>query len=122
VTALSHSAARALAGESRYAWFRLGVALALGTVGSVGMWSVVVALPAVQADFGVNRADASMPFTLAMIGFAFGAVANGRLADRFGISARSWRTFRTGSACAAASRSPSPPRATISPARCGRRS
>ena len=83
MTALSHT--RELAGESTYAWFRLGVALALGTVGSVGMWSVVVALPAVQADFGVNRADASLPFTLAMIGFAFGAVANGRLADRFGI-------------------------------------
>jgi MFS family permease len=85
VTVLSHSAPGRFAGESTYAWFRLGVALSLGTVGSVGMWSVVVALPAVQADFGVDRADASLPFTLAMIGFAFGAVANGRLADRFGI-------------------------------------
>jgi len=32
--------------ESRYAWFRLMVALVLGTIGSVGMWSFVVALPA----------------------------------------------------------------------------
>jgi MFS family permease len=83
VTALPQT--REFAGEPGYAWFRLGVAGVLGTIGSVGMWSVVVALPAVQADFGVNRADASLPFTLAMFGFAFGAVANGRLADRFGI-------------------------------------
>ena len=67
---------------------RLGAAAAsvlLGTIGSVGMWSVVVALPAVQAEFGVARADASLPYTLAMIGFGLGAVAIGRLVDRFGI-------------------------------------
>jgi len=73
--------------ESAYAWVRLFTALAIGTVGSVGMWSVVVALPAVQAEFAVARADASLPFTLAMIGFGVGAVALGRLADRFGILA-----------------------------------
>ena len=72
--------------ESAYAWVRLFTALAIGTVGSVGMWSVVVALPAVQAEFAVARADASLPFTLAMIGFGVGAVAMGRLADRFGIT------------------------------------
>ena len=72
--------------ESPAAWFRLGLALLLGTIGSVGMWSVVVALPTVQADFGVARGEASLPFTLAMIGFAFGAVLMGRLADRFGVA------------------------------------
>ena len=45
----------------------------------------MVALPAVQADFAVGRADASLPYTLAMIGFALGGVVIGRLADRFGI-------------------------------------
>ena len=50
------------------------------------MWSVVVALPAIQADFGVARADASLPYTLAMLGFAGGGVIMGRLADRFGIA------------------------------------
>ena len=50
------------------------------------MWSVVVALPAIQADFGVDRADASLPYTLAMLGFAGGGVVMGRLADRFGIA------------------------------------
>jgi MFS family permease len=71
--------------DSTYAWLRLAVATVLGTIGSVGMWSYVVALPPVQADFGIDRATASMPYTAAMIGFAFGGVAMGRLADRFGI-------------------------------------
>src|ERR1700724_3829689 len=73
--------------ESPFAWLRLAVAVALGTIGSVGMWSVAVMLPAVQIDFAVARADASLPYTLAMIGFAFGGVLMGRLSDRFGILA-----------------------------------
>jgi MFS family permease len=71
--------------ESPYAWVRLAAALALGTLGSIGMWSFVVALPAVQAGFGVARADASLPFTLTMMGFGLGGVVMGRLADRHGI-------------------------------------
>ena len=54
---------------SRGAWGRLAASLLLGTIGSVGMWSVVVALPAVEADFGIGRADASLPYTLTMVGF-----------------------------------------------------
>jgi len=72
--------------ESAYAWLRLLTCVLIGTVGSVGMWSVVVALPAFQADFGVARADASLPYTMAMIGFAAGAVLMGNVADRWGIS------------------------------------
>jgi MFS family permease len=71
--------------ESAYAWLRLTASLLIGTFGSVGMWSVVVALPAVQAEFGVARADASLPYTLAMIGFGAGTVIIGRLVDRLGI-------------------------------------
>jgi len=71
--------------DSTYAWIRLSVALVLGTIGSAGMWSYVVALPPVQADFGIDRGAASVPYTMAMMGFAFGGVAMGRLADRFGI-------------------------------------
>ena len=59
--------------------------MALGTVGGVGMWSVPVALPVVQAEFGVARGDASLPFTLAMVGFAVGGVLLGRLSDRRGV-------------------------------------
>jgi MFS family permease len=71
--------------DSPGAWRRLLIALAIGAVGSVGMWSVVVALPAVQAEFGGSRGAASMAYTLAMIGFGIGGVVTGRLADRFGI-------------------------------------
>jgi MFS family permease len=71
--------------ESRDAWVRLGVALALSTIGGVGMWSVVVALPAVQAEFGVARGEASLPYTLTMLGFGCASILLGRLADRFGI-------------------------------------
>ena len=71
--------------DSNYAWLRLGVALLLCTLGSVGMWTYVVALPAVQAEFGVARADATLPFTMAMIGFGAGNALLGRLTDRIGI-------------------------------------
>jgi MFS family permease len=71
--------------ESPQAWLRLVVALAFATIGGVGVWSFIVSLPAVQADFGVVRADASLPYTCLMIGFALGGVLMGRLADRFGI-------------------------------------
>ncbi len=79
--------ATATAVDSAIAWRRLAVAVVLGTIGSVGMWSMPVTLPAVQADFGVARGDASLPFTLAMMGFAVGGVVMGRLSDRFGILA-----------------------------------
>ena len=42
-------------------------------------------LPAVQAEFGVDRAAASLPYTLTMIGFALGGIVMGRLSDRIGI-------------------------------------
>jgi MFS family permease len=71
--------------ESPYAWLRLIASTALAAVGGVGMWSFVVALPAVQADFGLARADASLPFTAVMIGFGVGAMVIGRLVDRFGV-------------------------------------
>ena len=71
--------------EAAPAWIRLGLATLLSTIGGVGMWSVVVVLPVVQAEFGVARGEAALPYTLTMIGFAFGGVLMGRLADRFGI-------------------------------------
>jgi MFS family permease len=73
--------------DSLYAWLRLSAAVVLGTIGTVGMWSYVVTLPAVQAEFAVTRADAALPFTLAMVGFAVGSILMGRLTDRFGVAA-----------------------------------
>ena len=70
---------------SPYAWLRLTISLLLSTIAGIGMWSAVVALPAVQADFGIDRATASLPFTFAFTGYAFGGVLMGRLADRLGI-------------------------------------
>ncbi len=71
--------------DSHYAWRRLMASLALSTIGGVGLWSSVVVLPTIQAEFGVDRAGASLPYTLTMIAFACGGVMMGRLADRFGI-------------------------------------
>jgi MFS family permease len=71
--------------EGTAAWLRLATAVVLGTIGGVGMWAVVVALPAVQAEFGVGRGEASLAYTLTMAGFALGGVLSGRLADRHGI-------------------------------------
>ncbi len=71
--------------DSRQAWLRLAATMLVSTIGGVGMWSVVVALPAVQAEFAVPRAQASLPFTMAMLGFAFGGVVMGRLLDATGI-------------------------------------
>jgi MFS family permease len=73
--------------ETPYAWARLAASLAISTIGSVGMWSAVVVLPAVQADFAVARAEASLPYTVAMICFVIGQVLMGRLADRAGVMA-----------------------------------
>jgi MFS family permease len=70
--------------DSRTAWLRLCVIVALSTFGGVGMWSVVVALPYVQAEFGVTRGAASVPYTLTMLGFGAGGILMGRLTDRFG--------------------------------------
>ena len=71
--------------ESRYAWTRLAAALALMTVGGSGMYAITVVLPRVQADFGVSRSDASLPYTFTMIGFGLGGILMGRLSDRYGV-------------------------------------
>ncbi len=71
--------------DSAYAWRRLAVSLALSTVGGIGLWSVVVTLPVIEQEFGIDRGGASLPYTATMIGFAVGGIAMGRLADRFGI-------------------------------------
>src|SRR3990167_4679212 len=71
--------------DTRQAWWRLLATLLLMTVGSAGMYVVSVMLPAVQADFGVTRAQASLPYTTLMIGFGLGCVLGGKLADRYGI-------------------------------------
>jgi MFS family permease len=71
--------------DSAYAWRRLAASVALSTVGGIGMWCLAVALPTVQADLGVSRADISFAYTMNMLGFFAGGVVAGRLVDRRGI-------------------------------------
>ncbi len=72
--------------DSRYSWFRLFISLILAVVGGIGLWLAVVVLPTIQAEFGVDRAGASLPYTATFIGFAAGGFVMGRMADRFGIT------------------------------------
>ena len=71
--------------DSRYAWLRLFVSLVLAIVGGVGLWLAVVVIPTLQAEFGVDRAGASLPYTVTFVGFAAGGFTMGKVADRFGI-------------------------------------
>ena len=71
--------------DSPAAWLRLLASVALMVLGGCGMYVVVVVLPTVQAEFGVARGDASLPYTLTMVGFGIGSMLMGRLADRFGV-------------------------------------
>ncbi|NNE79483.1 MAG: MFS transporter [Silicimonas sp.] len=72
--------------DSRYSWIRLAISLGLSIVGSIGMWAAIVVLPAMQDDFGVTRAAASLPYTVTMVGFAVGNFLLGRAVDRWGIA------------------------------------
>src|SRR3954454_23743721 len=78
-------AAAASGVDSPYAYLRLAVSVLLSTIGGVSMWSIAVVLPSVQADFGIDRANASLSYTAVMLGFVLGCPIMGRLSDRMGI-------------------------------------
>jgi len=71
--------------DSAYAWRRLVFSVTLSTLGGIGMWALSVALPVVQTDLGISRADISFAYSANMVGFFLGGVAIGRLVDRRGI-------------------------------------
>ncbi len=73
--------------DSGRAWVRLCLALVIASIGAVGMWTVVVVLPTVQAEFAATRGAVSLAFTMTMMGFGLGGVVMGRITDRFGIVA-----------------------------------
>lgn len=81
--------------DGRYAYWRLALSLLIATLSGVGMWAIVVVLPAVQAEFSIARAEASLPYTITMAGFAFGTIVLGRMSDRIGIV---WPILISGSA------------------------
>ena len=72
--------------DSAYSWLRLLITMAIAMVANVGMWAVVVVLPAIETEFGAGRAEASLPYTLTMVGFAVGNMVIGRIVDRFGVT------------------------------------
>jgi MFS family permease len=72
--------------DTPYSWARLALTLLVACIGNVGMWAVIVVLPGIQAEFGVDRAAASLPYTICMAGFALGSLTIGRWVDRFGIT------------------------------------
>jgi MFS family permease len=77
-----HESARFIP-DSGQAWVRLGLVLLIASIGAVGMWSVVVSLPVVQAEFAATRGAVSLAFTMTMMGFGLGGVVTGRITDRF---------------------------------------
>jgi MFS family permease len=70
--------------DSSGAWWRLALSMVLATIGGIGLWAHVIVLPEIQAEFGVDRADASLPYSITMVMFAIGGVFMGRMFDRFG--------------------------------------
>ena len=76
--------------DSAYAARRLFITLLLMTLGGSSMYVVSVVLPEVQKEFDVSRADASLPYTLMMLGFGAGGLAMGKLADKWGVHVALW--------------------------------
>ena len=76
--------------DSRTAAWRLLVTVLLVTLGNSAMYVVSVVLPAVQAEFGVGRADAALPYTLMMVCLGIGGLFTGLWADRWGIARVLW--------------------------------
>ncbi|EJE55006.1 arabinose efflux permease family protein [Acidovorax sp. CF316] len=76
--------------DSRQAFQRLLVTLGLVVLGNSSMYVVSVVLPAVQSEFGIGRASASLPYTLMMVCLGLGGLFTGRLADRHGLTPVLW--------------------------------
>ena len=90
MTPISAPAADASLIDSRQALQRLLATLGLVVLGNSSMYVVSVVLPAVQAEFGVGRASASLPYTLMMVCLGLGGLVTGRLADRHGLTPVLW--------------------------------
>ena len=71
--------------DSKGAWFRATLLFILALIGTVGMWSVVVFIPDIEKEFGLDRGTSSLLYAFTMIGFGFGTVVIGKVYDKFGI-------------------------------------
>ena len=72
--------------DSRRSWTRLALTLLIAAIGNAGMWTVIVVLPSVADEFGLDRGTASLTYVATMLGFAAGNVIAGRWVDRHGIT------------------------------------
>lgn len=72
--------------DTRASWGRLSLAVLVSLIGNAGMWAIILILPDVEAEFGVSRATAALPYTATMIGFALGNFLIGRAVDRYGLA------------------------------------
>src|SRR5258705_1694760 len=86
VHAPSDSSRRAVAftPDSGQAWVRLVLAVIIGSIGRVGMWSVVVVLPVVQPEFRATRGAGCLALTLTLLGLRLGGVAYGQHTQSLG--------------------------------------
>jgi MFS transporter, DHA1 family, multidrug resistance protein len=58
--------------------------IAVTAIGPLSMQIFVPALPAIQRDFGVTVATAQLAFSISLFAIAFGTLASGPFADRYG--------------------------------------
>jgi MFS family permease len=71
--------------ETAYAYVRLATALALITIGTVGMYAIVVSLKPIAVEFRATRSSVSIAYAVTMIGFGLGGIVMGRWSDRVGV-------------------------------------
>ena len=60
--------------DSKLAWIRLSLVCLMCLIGCVGMWSVVIIMPAIQTEFKIDRSVTTIPYILTMLGFGLGNV------------------------------------------------
>ena len=71
--------------DSLNSWIRLLLLFTIGVVGTVGMWSVVVVMPAIENEFNIDRGKASLLYATTMVGFGLGNFLIGKIIDKFGL-------------------------------------
>ena len=71
--------------DSKLAWIRLVLVFFICGIGFIGMWSVVMIMPAIQDEFKIDRSTMVIPYILTMIGFGIGNIIVGKYTDQYGI-------------------------------------
>ena len=71
--------------DGKQAWLRLIIIFTMSVIGTAGMWSVVIIMPNIQNEFGLDRAASTYPYVATMFGYGIGNVIIGRMLDKIGI-------------------------------------